>query len=664
MPETEARVTMGKKELLGDSVWPHAFFFPTHVHMKDGFYGIFTGKPEDEPGPGEWLLVVSKEGMSPVVQQLTLALKGAVLQVKPGWGTKAGRLEEQCATVTIVNAGQSPSIPIGGAQNTPQHSTINVLLQRRFEVVNVAAHNHLDSADYVKACTGRRNLLYKAGLLNEATIFTRFECDTRARVVSVKSSKPDHRSFVEVGREVKHPLSADQGKERPYETIPHELGVVDFYQHLNDRGKNHSNTVVEAGVFSHGWVQGPLFWDTADVTTSTTERSDKDLDARQKDWLPPGKVSQTPTGPVNVGPTMDEFPDIIKAFAFESPLPPPEDGVFASFEPALRLWGCVHMLNVVNSIRDAYHSMKQGVSRNQFFRVKLESGGRENATLDHVKRHIAEYGLSNKFGRMLEMGDFRGRVNYPGAAAQFLENLPVFGAPPGLGASYRQLDGEFIFKVDDEAIIHGLDPQGNPISGPNENFIPYQWFRAEYGEHFVEDALHYLDYTSFLKVSGSLPDPGWSTQRWAKFKDGGQGACVLRLPSGFEVFYLPGAAGGPIPHPNVYGEPLVHQVNGVNGHLYPIHNAHASQVALNGPSIILAIQAATSGQTKHVVFVGEDGQTLLMEDKGGNQFAVSQDALPKFRWTFKGRSSWGEPTTQEGTVQNGVLEKVTPRWFW
>jgi len=666
IPVTDARVALGRRDLLGDSAWPHEFLIPTHLHLSQGFYGVWMPSAQGEPGPGQWLLAVSRAGMSPVVQKLTIELAGSVLRVKPGWGKRRGRLSEQAATVTIINVGQPvPSVAIG-TNTPPQYSTVNVLLQRRFEVVGMAAHNHLDNADYVRFCKGRRHTLFKAGVTNQATIFTRFECDTRARVISVKSAKPGIRDWVELERRVLFAPSDDVGKKRAAETAERELGIEDLYQHLSERGSNHPGTIIEAGVFSHGWVQGPILWNKSDRTDSVTERTLGDLDGRQKDWLVDGALSFTPTGSVTTGPTMKKHPSIGAAFASTAARAPKTDDVEAAYVPAFRLWGCVHMLDVVNSIRGAFQALKQGRPRDEFFDVRLEYGGRESTTLDHTKRHVAMFALSKRFARSLEKGDFRMQVNYPGAAAQFLKTVPCFGAPPGLGASYRSVGGELSFRMDDQAKITGKDAKGNTIVGDNENHIPYQWYRSEFGAYFVEDKLHYINYNELLKVAASLPDPGWATQRWAKFRDKEQGAAVLRIASGLEVHYLPSvdAKKPKAPLLKIFGAPKPHQVGGVNGHLFAWSSGHAERLSLRGPAHVLIVRPAQQGQSRHGLFVGSDGRTLLMVDAGGGSSAVASEALPIVTATFKGFSFWGPPYAPNGTVVGGVLQKVAPKWYW
>ncbi|HEX7672112.1 MAG TPA: hypothetical protein VF395_21100, partial [Polyangiaceae bacterium] len=224
LPVTDARVVLGRRDLLGNSRWPHDDLVATHTHLADGFYGNFTGKPENEPKEGQWLLVVTKAGMSPVAQRLTLRTSGEVLVASPGWD-KARGLGAQAATVSIVNAG--PKVKGDAAK----HTTVNAVLFPRTEIVGITGHDDHGNTEYAHMAEGRRNLLFKKKKLDPGVISTLFHANERAVITTVKSAAGDPRSWVEVDRFAEHPLADDAGKKRPDDTVEHELTIMHFYQH-------------------------------------------------------------------------------------------------------------------------------------------------------------------------------------------------------------------------------------------------------------------------------------------------------------------------------------------------------------------------------------------------------------------------------------------------
>ncbi len=61
-PVTDAQVVVGRRDLVGDSDYPYDDLLATFQHASDGHYVNASGDPENEPGVGEWLIVVRKSG--------------------------------------------------------------------------------------------------------------------------------------------------------------------------------------------------------------------------------------------------------------------------------------------------------------------------------------------------------------------------------------------------------------------------------------------------------------------------------------------------------------------------------------------------------------------------------------------------------------------------
>lgn len=650
VPVTDARVTLARRDLLGGSRFPHEDLLPTHSHESDGFYGIFSGKPEHEPAEGHWLLVVRKNGMSPVAQRLTLSTSGDVLIAKAGWAPETG-LGAQAATVSIANAGKKVKGDVA------QHTTVNVTLFPRLDIVGITGHDD-GGTEFALMADGRRNLLYKRKKIDDGTIATLFHSNQRAVISTIKSARRDPRSWVVVDSFVEHPLDEDAGKDRPKETAAHELSIVNFYEQLDRLGRENPGTVVEAGIFSHSWTMGPIIWNTFDGTSSVTERFSEDTDGRQKDWLPAGQPSEAPTGTVTEGPTMQRFSKLQDAFR-------KPDG-------ALRIWGCSHMQNVIREGTVALGKLKAKRPRDEFFIVSPLTtvlgenffvGGEENATLDHIKRLIGKFISGTKYARALETHDFRAVLNYPGAASRLLKT-PVFGAAPGMGSLFGRQDGEPTFYIDGEASPANVGPK----DARGENVALFRWYHLEFGDTFQEDDLHYVDYQKLR--SAQLPDPGWRTERWATFYDQEQpdravhlgGAVVLRLPSALEVYRRVPTATNPV---KIFTRPRPFALNGVNGHLYVFSQHVLEVVERRAGATVVMIAPKTEQNLDSAVFVGTDGRTVwLTSPAGKNQFTVTTDPLPVVSSTFFRGSQWLKPRTPLPPITDGVIEAVTPRCFW
>jgi hypothetical protein len=648
-PVTDARVVLGRRDLLGDSRYPHDDLLPTHAHLSDGFYGTFSGDPAAEPGAGEWLLVVTRDGSSPVVQRLTLKLVGQVLQASPGWAPRSGSLTQQAATVSIINAGKKAK------GDAPEHTTVNVVLFPRLELLGITGHDDHGNTEYALMAEGRRNLLYKKKLLNDGAVSTLLHANKRAFVTTVKNATKDARGWLTLDTREKSPLAADAGKKRPDETVDRELEILDFYAELQRIGKSFPGTLIEAGIFSHSWTMGPIIWNTSDSTASVVDHAPGDTDGRQKDWIPSGATSQTPTGPVSDGVVMKRFPDLAKAF--RKP------------DASLRIWGCSHMQNVIREGVVALGKLREGIPRDEFFVVGplttvdargFFSGGEENTTLDHVKRLIGSFASGDRYGRALETHDLRGVLNYPGAASRFLD-VPVFGAPPGMGSLYGSHGGELTFYIDDEPRPKNpapTDPRG-------ENFALFQWFRREFPGFFAEDPLHYVDYQ---KLRGApLPDPGFRHERWAMFFDAEQRdvslknpSIVMRLPTGLEVHRRVPRATDPR---RIFRRPTAFTFNGVGGTLYAFAGHSLELIERRGPATVVVI--APDPNLDSAAFVGPDARTLwLTAAPGTGNFAPASTPLPVERPTFFAGTQWREPRVPLPPVVDGVIEVQSTRWFW
>jgi len=619
---TDARVTLVRKEELGASVWPFQDEPATHGHISGGFYGDFLGLPETAPSPGEWLLAVTKKGMSPVVQKVTFSLGRDVLQVEAGWGKDRNRLSAQAATISIANPGSAAS---AGA---PDSSTINVLLLPATHLVGLTGIDD-GGMDFSQFAAGRRNLLFKQGRLDAGTVSRIFDSKRKQVHITVKSAERKASSWLLVAVRTK-----TDGK---------PFSIVDFYAQLDTRGKEEPGSVLEAGIFSHSWLEGPVIVNTPDDTTSTTERAPNDTDARPKDWLVPGKKAETPTGPTSEGPTATQFPSI--ADAFRKP-----DGAF-------RIWGCSHMNNVVAECGVANAQRASKAPRDRFFRVPLQTtrgdffftSGEERTTLAHVQRHIGRLVVGDYFTRVIQTDDLRGAVMYAGAAAQNL-GIPVFAGPPGLGSLFGASGGEKTFYIDDGESAEG-----------GENGPVFRWLQAEFGDLIELDALRFLNYTKLKNLT--LEDPGWRSERWCTYFDPEQMASVLRVASGLEVHrrsVVQANVGGTTVaqprHVNAtthFPPPKIGKLDGVSGFEFAAKDSILVHLERRGPRTVVVLDDAPGRQER--LFVGDDGKI---------HWLTGPSSIPSLSVTFLGRFRCGAPRIPLASITDGVVEAAQLKCHW
>ncbi len=605
---TDANVSIVARTDVKDARWPFESLRFTHSHQQNGFYRAVSADPADEPGPGEWLLVVAKSKKSPVVQRLTIAETNGVLRVTAGWGiAAAGQLAATALTVSIVNYDQVPSTAPAGPT---KQAMVTVRLLERMEMVSMGCVDKtgggLGGTHFEEFAKGRTHLLFADKKLNDGVIFTLFTAMTRQKQTFVKSRAPKANEWVLVGDVVT--MAPAKGEKQP--AVGKDLSITHFYEHINNVGRATPGTVIEAGIFGHAFIKGPIVWNTSDRTASFRARDPDDFDGRNKDWVASGAVATS-------------FTSLSAALH-------PTKG-------SLRAWGCNHMNSTLAELRAGLRALQKKTPRNEFMLVSLDEGGRENLTLDHLKRNVAQFIVSRKIKNTREHGDATGVVAYCGSAAQMLR-LPCFGAPPGMGSNFGSRSGHLMMHIIAEK--------------DTENELPMQYYELEFGSDFVRDANNYLDYNKML--AAPLPDPGYATERFIVYFDDGLGQQILRLPSGLELYRAKGGK---------YVDAAPMTLGVVVGHLYVAPLGKADHVQDRDADRILVLEPAKDEDTG--VFVGKNGaSTLLKSPAGKNTFTTNTEAVRIFQMNFQGGNSWSFSTNPPTAVTNGVLQTVTPGWFW
>jgi len=487
---TDAEVVVGRRDLVGDTPYPYDGLLPTFQHQSNGRYVNSSGDPQNEPGAGEWLLVVRKKGRSLVAQKLTFTEKDGVLKAAAGWA-EAGRETVTAATVSIVNFDQASGTTAAAGQSL---ITVKLLPAQRF--VALGCRDHHGGTRFVLFAEGRRDQLFDEGKLNAGAIATLFNCLTNEVVVTVKGAKLAPTNWVVV-----HRAKAPETK----------FGIMDFYSELDRIGSSDPNSVVEAGIYGHAWHQGPIVQGSFDQSPELSTRDPADQDARPKDWYPDGPIAL-------------DLPSLPSAFAPKS---------------RMVVWGCSHMVNVIAEMAEANRQTKAGTPRSSFYSVVLDTGTL-HTTLDYTKRNVAEYVLSQRVGRFPEHGSAAGLCTYGGRMAQALNGVAeVFLATPGMGANFGNAKGPKQKNGVQRSYI------AMHIVDDGENTAVRNFCQREYGSFYERDDHLYMNYTKFLGVT--LTDPPWATDRFIKYVHEDFKSPFLRLPSGLEVTRQSGKLDDPIP---------------------------------------------------------------------------------------------------------------------
>lgn len=575
VPVTDAQVVIGRRDLVGDSDYPHEDLLPTFQHVANGNYVNATGNPDNEPAEGEWLLVVRKKGFSLVVQKLTLVDKKGILKAQAGWkepGTPAALV----ACVSVVNFDQTQK-----QVADPQQSVVTVRLFPSQRYVGLGCRDHHGGTQFTLFAEGRRNLLYDQGVLNDGCVVTLIDCLKNQVFTSVKTGSSSPNSWLVVG-------SAPP--------LVEKATVLDFYEHLNQLGSLDPGSVIEAGIFGHAWHQGPIVQGSFDESGDLDVRDPDDQDARPKDWYPNGEVATSHAQLKN------------------------------SFAPNARMvvWGCSHMVDIGAEARECNRQVKAGTPRNQFFQVVISDGGVLSTTLDHSMANIAQFALSRRKGRFPEHGAASGKCTYDGLIAQALQGFAdCFAATPGMGANFGSVKGP-------PHPNRGQITQTTMLMlDQGENLSLKAYYEREYGSFYERDALRYMNYTKFLGVQ--LPDPGYSTQRFCRYFFDEINGDVLRLPSRLEIARKKKTGSFDLPIPFSQGDE--------QGHLYVAKKATIHSVQIRGAETFVRLDQDASQdlgffvtQTgKTLWFERPKGGTFQVPKQPARQFQTKMSHDPHFQ---------------------------------
>ena len=597
-PAVDAVVVMARRDLLGDSEWPYDDLLGTHVHS-GGHYVNASGAPENEPQEGQWLLVVRAPDRATVVQRLTFELDGDVIRARAGWGARS-TLHDMAKTVSIVNYVEAREEVDA---DRPRHCVLTVNLYPVAHFVALACV-HRD-ATYDFYASGRRDRLFDEGALHDGAIAHLISARRNVTEVFVKSAHPRPDSWIKVA-------------ERNLKPDAEKTGVLDFYAVLKEIGASEPGSVVEASYWGHAWHNGLVVHNTVDESPDLLRRDENDYDGRPKDWHLQGPIGT-------------DYRELKSAFAPE--------GRFL-------VGGCSFMSNVMREARASNEAAAQGKGRDEYYEAPM-AGGHLHTTLDYTKRNIGQFVQATHFGKYDIKGSACGLATYVGLAAQQL-GVDVFGAPPGCEANLGFVPGSAKVRHHSMKV---LAPRGGA------NIILLKFYRREFGGDFEQDDLGYVNYTKLL--SASLPDPGWSTLRYAVFDDWVFGR-VLRLPSGLLVRRdkQVGNYSRPVPYQEGRHVGHVYVVPGAQPHMFTEHPYLDGRVerrflTKDNPQMDLGLFVTRTGTT--FVRVRARGEAGFREPP---EPLMCVDVELAFE-------PWWEPVPgTERPLPSSELESVEPRCYW
>lgn len=450
-PVTGATVALVQTTALAAAEWPFPAVAATHTHAGQGRY---TAAAPIQPVAGEWTLIVRAAGRSPVVQPLKLADQGTL-------GFKTTPTPKTAATVTFV-----ATTKLVGATGT-RHADFTVTLYPSSEFVLFSGieYESMGTRFHLFA-ERRRDDLVKAKRCDAGAIMTLFVPDLRARRTTVRAAGGGWLTVADKSFGDASVITPGQDH-RP--VVGQDISIVDVYKYLSAVGGAEPGRVKEVSIFSHAYWGGPILFNTYD-TGAGGKRSAGDFDGRIKDF-----------NAVNAA----GWPKLRAAMA--------ADGRWM-------LWGCsatthfqrlMHGANKLDKKSEAFFTVDTAVRSHG----KVVQTIRERTTRPRV--------------RALLDAEFRGET-YLAAAAKFLD-LPVYGAPPGTGASFSSDPGMFI----DTATYAYL----------------YNFLKQEFAPEFVAGERGYVDYNP-LRKRAAATSPAFSSQFFKLTQDLEDVETTLEFESG------------------------------------------------------------------------------------------------------------------------------------
>jgi len=459
---TDARVALVQEAARTGKDFPYPTIAATHAHASDGKY---EPSPAIAAAEGDWLLIVTRKGRSPVVQPLAIKKRKDELVVSTRGGT--------VATLTL-------AVDVAKVKDgTVRRATFKVKLYPASEIVFVAGVDYFSKGvEHREYAEGRMRILRAAKTIDDGAIQSLFACDERAQVFLALPASGN--KLVEIARKQTGPRTVADGNVediqpgRNHTKDPAlDVKVVQFYEYLARVGQTEPKRVKEAGLFSHSWRGGPILYNTKETPAFQVSlaRDPDDLDARSKDF----NATNAPG-----------WADMTKAFADNA---------------TYRVWGC-------SATRHTRRKMIEMNARRhadgKFFTVNTDEEGHGGG----APVLWTDERLTPEFLRWQLDQELR-NDSYMGAAAAFFgAAATVYGAPPGAGSDLWNKGGLQWMMVNTATY--------------NDNYV---YMKREFKPDFESTSgAHDDGYMNYSKMVGrtAAAKPAFSAKyyRFVRFKNG------------------------------------------------------------------------------------------------------------------------------------------------
>jgi hypothetical protein len=449
-----AVVCVVEKSAVGVERHPFPSLAATHGDSGGGKYAETSAIT---PTEGDWLLVVSLKGKSPVVQPFKLK-KG-----KDGEFT-ASPTPAAVATVTI-----SGTLRKVGS-NKVKEIAFHVTLFPAAEIVFIGGvdYNIRDvSGGWQFADYGfnRAEVLRRKKKIDNGTIVTVFSTSKiwrKKQVFGVK--KWVVIEVVQLGDFATRTSPAPGDLYKPVAGL--DIHITDFYKYLAEVGSREPNSVLEIGIFSHSFPFGPILYDTPENAANRgllAARDPDDFDARPKDFNPTNFAGY----------------------------PKMKDALAATCR--FTIWGCSATTHLKFASRMSFRAIQNKRPEDEFFIVRNEIENHDGNVVRIEEERTSE--LRHRFNMDRS---FRGGT-YAAEAAKKLD-IEVRAGCPGTGSDPSTVDGIEMLTVDLATYKDVFD-----------------YFHAKFAPEFAETNEKwdkgYVDYHA-LQSRAAVAAPPFSTQSY------------------------------------------------------------------------------------------------------------------------------------------------------
>jgi hypothetical protein len=381
-PVTDAKVAVVQNSALSGLEWPFASVKTTHKHATGGRYREETPLV---PEAGDWTLIVTAKGKAPVVQPFKVKLSGK------------SKVQE-ATSVPSPRTARAVSFQAEGKKKTDKGARFASFTATLFpfvELVFVSGTEYHDKGTQFRIFAENYGIaLLRESKVTAGVIMTLFSADDRARLVLVPASGE---KWLQVGIKRFGSTEGTKPGKRRTPTAATDFSITDVYKYVSRVGASAPGRVLEVGFFTHSFPVGPIIYNTNDELRDPVKRDPDDFDGRIKDF------NSTNTA---------QWPNLKKALASGG---------------RWRVWGC-SATTTHHDLAKAAHLQRRLGDDTHFTvssRIKKDDGTLIKTLDDRTTRKRVRREMDDEFHSQ----------SYLAAAATHLD-LPVLGAPPGIGSNF------------------------------------------------------------------------------------------------------------------------------------------------------------------------------------------------------------------------------------